>query len=73
MHCPAFTSFVGHSRARGPSELGLQVDPPAPPVRRADRPGTSRTMELGRWERTMMRAAGASYRVCFDNNPSQPN
>src|SRR5229473_3106204 len=34
---PAFTSFVGHSRARGQSELGLQVDPPAPPLRRADR------------------------------------
>jgi hypothetical protein len=33
----SFTSFVGHSRARGPSELGLQVDPPVPPRRRADR------------------------------------
>jgi hypothetical protein len=34
---PSSPSFGGLARARGQSELGLQVDPPAPPLRRADR------------------------------------
>ena len=51
-----------------------QADRPAAATGAPSRPTrTSRTMELGRWEPTMMRAAGASYRVCFDNTPSQPN